>query len=88
MATRSSYQPQFPQTWCGLFAAPQRGHEFRVGAWSFQAEFLLLLLFDLDVFFFGTAIDFSITLVTSELAQIRSYLPRDFLAPIVRKLFI
>ena len=37
---------------------PQRGHRLRAGASSFQAEARRLRLFDLDIFFLGTAMMF------------------------------
>src|SRR5690606_37770526 len=56
MAWRPLYQPQLPHTTWGCFAAPQRGQVLRAGVPSFQAEARRLRLFDLDIFFFGTAI--------------------------------
>jgi hypothetical protein len=50
------YQPQLPQTVCGIFAAPQRGHTLREGAFSVHALARRLRLFDFEVFFLGTAI--------------------------------
>jgi hypothetical protein len=56
MAWRPWYQPQFPQTMCGRFTAPQRGQVLRDGAVSVQADARRLRLFDFEVFFLGTAI--------------------------------
>src|SRR4051812_27046630 len=56
MAWRPWYQPQLPHTTWGSLAAPQRGHRLRLGASRRQADARRLRLFDLEVFFFGTAI--------------------------------
>lgn len=54
-ASRPSYHPHAPQTWCGRLAALQRGQRLVEGAPSFQAELRRLRLLAFDVFFFGTA---------------------------------
>ena len=55
MAWRPWYQPQLPHTVWGIFAAPQREHTLRAGAFSVHALARRLRLFDLEVFFLGTA---------------------------------
>src|SRR5262249_51641649 len=55
MAWRSWYQPQFPHTRWGSLAAPHRGQTLRGGAETVHALARRLRLFDLDVFFLGTA---------------------------------
>jgi hypothetical protein len=57
MAWRPLYQPHAEHTVCGTFVALQRGHTLREGADSFHAEARRLRDLDLEVFFFGTAID-------------------------------
>lgn len=54
--TRSLYQPHSEHTVCGTLALPHRGQRLRGGALSCQALARRLRVFDLDVFFFGTAI--------------------------------
>jgi hypothetical protein len=44
-----------PHTLCGFFAVSQRGQRLAEGVGSFQAEARRLRLFDLEVFFLGTA---------------------------------
>jgi hypothetical protein len=56
MAWRPLYQPQLPHTTCGSLAVLHRGQTLRAGVPSFHAEARRLRLFDLDIFFFGTAI--------------------------------
>ncbi len=55
MASRPSYQPHSPHTWCGRRADPQRGQRLSDGAERVQAELRRLRDFALEVFFFGTA---------------------------------
>ncbi len=60
MACLPAYHPQLPQTRCGLFMAPQRGQVLRDGALNVQFEALRLRPFAFEVFFFGTAIFWSL----------------------------
>ena len=55
-ATRPLYQPQLGQTTWGSLADEHCGHTERAGAFSTQLDARRLRLFDLEVFFFGTAI--------------------------------
>ena len=55
MAWRPPYQPQPPHTTCGVLVAPHRGHTLRDGTSSRHAEARRLRVFDLEVFFLGTA---------------------------------
>jgi hypothetical protein len=50
------YQPQLLHTVWGTLAAPHRGHTLRDGAFNVHALARRLRLFDLEVFFLGTAI--------------------------------
>jgi len=50
------YHPQLGQTTWGSFAVVHWGHTDRAGAFSTQFDARRLLVFDLEVFFFGTAI--------------------------------
>ena len=55
MAWRPAYQPQLPHTTWGSLVALQRGQMLRGAGLSVQLEARRLRLFDLEVFFFGTA---------------------------------
>ena len=55
-ACRPLYQPQFGQTTWGSLAVVHWGHTERAGAFSTQLDARRLRLFDLEVFFLGTAI--------------------------------
>jgi hypothetical protein len=59
MAWRPLYQPQLGQTVCGIFAAEQRGQLLRATVPILQLLARRLRVFDLDFFFFGTAIGLS-----------------------------
>jgi hypothetical protein len=61
-ATRFLYQPQVGHTTWGSLAEPQRGQIERAGSDSRQALARRLRDFDLDFFFFGTAIAFDTSL--------------------------
>ena len=53
---RPAYQPQLAHARWGNLTAPQRGHKLRGELAIRQAAARRLRVFDLDVFFFGTAI--------------------------------
>ena len=55
-ACRPLYQPQFGHTTWGVLAVLHCGHTDRAGAFSTQFDARRLRLFDLEVFFLGTAI--------------------------------
>jgi hypothetical protein len=55
MAWRPAYHPQLPHTTWGSLVALQRGQMLRGAGVSVQLEARRLRLFDLEVFFFGTA---------------------------------
>jgi hypothetical protein len=55
MAWRPWYQPQLPHTMWGNLVAPHRGQVLRGAVETVQAEARRLRLFDLEVFFLGTA---------------------------------
>jgi hypothetical protein len=57
MACRPLYQPQFGHTTWGVLATEHCGHVERAGILSTQLDARRLRLFDLEVFFFGTAIE-------------------------------
>jgi hypothetical protein len=50
------YQPQFGHTTWGSLAVVHWGHTERAGVFSTQLDARRLRVFDLEVFFFGTAI--------------------------------
>ena len=56
MAWRPLYQPQLGHTVWGTLAASQRGQLLRATTPIFQLLARRLRVFDLDFFFFGTAI--------------------------------
>jgi hypothetical protein len=56
IACRPLYQPQLGQTTWGSLAVVHCGHTERAGAFNTQLDARRLRLFDLEVFFFGTAI--------------------------------
>jgi hypothetical protein len=55
MAWRPAYQPQLPQARWGRLVALHRGQVLRAEVPSRHADAFRLRLFDLDIFFFGTA---------------------------------